>query len=262
MKKTIKTSEFGTGNSEVFVYPSRQKDSKRVILLLKGIYGYHFELDGRLTNIVGLKWDQAFVSYFLDGAHVICVNTSRKDGFDQSDFHQSMNSFENKTFEQEVDDVYQCFREGLKMLESNGVIVANIHLVGKSFGGTTFLGLPDIVAKATSIVMLGSGCGRKPTTTKPLLLTLFDEERLLQTIRDYKGYFVSYRGELDQVTPAESQEKLVKASGARFNVYTKLRGVDHQFDKENGIDSIAPNNFLRRSILDHIILSEKEAQGN
>ncbi|MEJ0001914.1 MAG: hypothetical protein WDN09_01900 [bacterium] len=256
MKETLRTSDFGTGLTELHVYESRNKTS-RVILLLKGIYSYHFELDDFKTDLTGLKWDQAFVRYFLEHAHVICVNTSRLADHDQTIFSQREDSFYGKNYSQEVSDVKIAFEKALQILGAKGVQEPIIHLIGKSFGGTVFLGMPEVTSKACSIAMLGSGCGRSKETAKPLLSTLPDEEKLLETIRDYSGFFSLYRGEFDEVVPIESQEKIVKASGAKVTNYVTIRDTDHEFEKINGQDSLEPGILLRKMLLDTILLSEK-----
>ena len=108
MKEKLKTSDFGMGLTELYIYESTSKTNK-VILLLKGIYGYHFELDDFKTDLLGLKWDQSFIRYFLPYAHVVCVNTSRLDGYDQNIFSQRQDSFEGKDYSQEIDDIKIAF---------------------------------------------------------------------------------------------------------------------------------------------------------
>jgi hypothetical protein len=251
MKKILKTSDFGTGLTELYVYQSAFQTDK-VVLLLKGIYGYHFELGDFKTDLLGLKWDQAFVRHFLEYSHVICVNTSRKEGYDQSVFSERRLSFEGKDFREETSDVRIAFECALEMLSEGGVNNPEIHLIGKSFGGTTLLGIPEIVSRARSVSMLASGCGRSETTTRPLLRTLPGEEELLKTISDYSGHFFSYRGTLDDVVPIESQEKIVRASGAKVTSYVTIIGADHEFEKMDGQDSLEPGTMIRKMLVETI----------
>lgn len=255
MKEILKTSDFGTGLTELYLYESTSQ-TNRVILLLKGIYGYHFEIDDFKTNLQDIKWEQTFIKYFLEYAHVVCINTSRLGNYEQTNFSQRQNSFVGKNYQQEVDDVISAFNRVLEILAKKGIMQPTIHLIGKSFGGTTFLGMTKITKRACSISMIGSGCGRSETTTKPLLMTLPDERELLKTISDYSGFFALYRGELDEIVPKESQEKIVQASGAKITNYITMKGVDHEFEKINGKDSLGPRILLRKMLLDMIFLSE------
>ncbi len=255
MKEKLKTSDFGMGLTELYIYESTSKTNK-VILLLKGIYGYHFELDDFKTDLLGLKWDQSFIRYFLPYAHVVCVNTSRLDGYDQNIFSQRQDSFEGKDYSQEIDDIKIAFNRALKLLSNNGLTNPKIHLMGKSFGGTVFLGMPEVVQKSTSISMFGSGCGRDENTKRPLLRTLPDEEILLKTIKDYRGLFSFYHGELDEIVPIESQEKIVKASGAKLTSFITIKGADHEFEKMYGKESLEPGTLLRKMLLNNILFSD------
>lgn len=255
MKEVLKTSDFGIGLTELYIYESIQP-SNRVILLLKGIYGYHFELTDFGTDLLKLKWDQAFIKYFIEYANVVCINTSRLPGYDQTSFSNRKDSFSGKVYLQEIEDVVVAFNRGLELLASKGINDPKIHLVGKSFGGTTFLGMNDILQKTCSVSMLGSGCGRSNATVKPLLSSLPQEEELLKTIRDYLGVFMYCRGELDEIVPIESQEKIVKSSGAKLTSYITMKGVDHQFEKMDGKDSLEPWVLLRKMLLNSIFLSE------
>lgn len=257
MKELLKTPGFGNGETEMFLYES-EVQTNRVILLLKGIYGFHFQLDDFQTDLLGLKWDAAFIRYFLPHTHVVCVNTSRLTGFDQSSFKERRDSFEGKDYWNEVSDVTIAFERALQFLSEKGVTTPEIHLVGKSFGGTTFLGMKDIANKAITISMMGSGCGKSETTTKPLLRTLPDESELLLTITNYNGYFASYRGEIDEVVPLESQEKIIRASGAKITNYVTIKSADHEFEKMNGMDSIEPGIIVRKMILDSILMNTKQ----
>ncbi len=257
MKELLKTPSFGNGETEMFLYESEIKTS-RVVLLLKGIYGFHFQLDDFQTDLLGLKWDAAFIRYFLPHAHVVCVNTSRLIGYDQSSFKERRDSFEGKDYWNEISDVSIAFERALQVLVEKGITTPEIHLIGKSFGGTTFLGMKEIAHKAVTISMLGSGSGKSETTTKPLLHTLPDEQELLETIKNYTGCFYSYRGELDEVVPLESQEKIIRASGAKITSYITLKGVDHEFEKMHGEDSIEPGMIVRKMILDAIMMNTKQ----
>lgn len=257
MKELLKTPGFGSGETEMFLYES-ESNTNRVILLLKGIYGYHFQLNDFQTDLLGLKWDTSFIRYFLPYSHIVCVNTSRLVSFDQSNFKGRQDSFEGKDYWNEVSDVSIAFQRALQVLAQKGVTNPEIHLIGKSFGGTTFLGMREIVNKALTISMIGSGCGKSDKTTKPLLRTLPGEQELLKTIAKYTGCFYLYRGELDEVVPFESQEKIIRTSGAKVTNCVTIKGVDHEFEKINGRDSIDPGVIIRKMIFDAIMMNTKQ----
>lgn len=255
MKNKFKTSNFGSGNSELFLYLSAAK-TNRVIIILKGLYGYHFPLDKNKTSLFGIKWEHSFIQYFHRTAHVICFNTSRIAKFKQEDFQQRRESFEGKEYETELTDTRIIFSEAKTLLLKMGIQYPKFHLIGKSFGGTVLLGLPEIVHVASSVHFLGSGCGRDPDTKKPLLKSLYNESTLLKTVEEYKGYLTFFIGSDDTVVPIESQEKIIKASGAVMTKRFEIKGADHEFEKINNQESLRPNKIIRNIIFNSICISE------
>ena len=131
-----------------------------------------------------------------------------------------------KTFKQECEDIQKgfdvCVREGLISKEQKFTIIGN------SFGGTLLLALPELLQKAKAIIMIGSGCGKSPTTTKPLLSTMLSEEYLLASLQSYRGTFVFVRGTNDTVVPKESQDKIIaNATSAQERLVCEIKDATH-----------------------------------
>lgn len=135
-------------------------------------------------------------------------------------------AFTGKTFEQECEDIERgftaCVREGFISDEHR------IIIVGNSFGGTLLLALPELLQKAESVIMIGSGCGKSSTTTKPLLSTMPNEKNLLSSLQSYSGTFVFIRGTDDTIVPKESQDKIIAgATSARERLVCEIKDATH-----------------------------------
>lgn len=214
MKKLILSSSFKSLPVTIFWYPAVKK-TPHTILLLKGLYGLHNPQSPE-------SWDVDFIKNNNDSFNFIIVNTARKNSANI----QSKESFTEKTFEQECDDIkksYQLLKK--KEMLPNPCI---LHIIANSFGGTTLLGIPELIEKTASITMIGSGCGRSETTTKPLLTTLFDEKTLLHPLHGYKGIFIFIHGSNDTVVPKESQEKIIEsATSASVHIQYTVNNAQH-----------------------------------
>lgn len=239
-------SSFESLPIEIFWYPAL-KDSSEVILILKGLYGLH---DPQSST----SWDVELVRLCGGEYNFVCINTARR-GFTK-DERSIKEAFIGKTFQQESDDLILAldFLKNKKVLSHSH----NFHIVANSFGGTTLLGAPEIIGEAASIVMIGSGCGKSPTTTKPLLQTLFDESSLLVPLRSYRGIFAFVRGADDAVVPRESQDKIIQnaISASVCSVYT-IRGARHDLTPSSETCPIDRGRIIER-ILKHVLsLAEK-----
>ncbi|TRZ52529.1 hypothetical protein D4R99_02580 [bacterium] len=188
--ETYKIHGLFSGNVKVYHYPSTSP-SKKVLLVLKGIYGEHVP-DGN-------SWDNALVKLLQNDYHLIFVRTSRlNDKVDRE-------AFVGKTFEQECTEVANAFEYCRKNIFSNDYEWTSI---GVSLGGTILLAVPEILSQMKLVLMVGSGCGRNPETTKPLLSTLPETEQLLQSLDTYHDTFIFLYGEADTVVPADSQRMI------------------------------------------------------
>ncbi|HEY4528583.1 MAG TPA: hypothetical protein VJJ48_02035 [Candidatus Paceibacterota bacterium] len=215
MKKLSLRSSFHSLPIEVFWYESLQPTTNTVILL-KGIYGLH---NPNATD----SWDMLLISCCKSLYNFVCINTARLDGILASDAPEA---FAGKTFEQECEDIQRsfdaCVREGFVSKE-HGIIV-----VGNSFGGTLLLALPELLQKAEAVIMIGSGCGKSQTTTKPLLVTMPSEEHLLSSLQSYSGTFAFVRGTNDTVVPKESQDKIIASvTSARERLVCEIKDAAH-----------------------------------
>ncbi len=210
------TSSFQSLPINIYHYPATQ-ESSQVVLLLKGLYGLH--IPGTTTS-----WEGALIPLLTTDIHVICINTSRIG--DEDEVRSSKDAFVGKTFAQECEDIERAYRYlcDEKVLPVDHIL----SVIGNSFGGTTLLGAPYLLEQASVVIMIGSGCGKSATTTKPLLATLLDEKELLSSLRSYTGIFAFVRGALDSVVPHSSQEKIMQsASSARVNMRYEIAHADH-----------------------------------
>jgi len=179
-----------SGNVKVYHYPSITP-SKRVLLVLKGIYGEHVPTCN--------SWDNALVKLLQNDYHLIFVRTSRLNN------KVDREAFVGKTFGQEYSEVANAFEYCKKNIFSNDYIWASI---GVSLGGTILLATPEILSQMKLVIMIGSGCGRNPENKKPLLSTLPETEDLLQSLNHYTNTFIFLHGEADTVVPTDSQRMI------------------------------------------------------
>ncbi|OGM90698.1 hypothetical protein A2755_04105 [Candidatus Wolfebacteria bacterium RIFCSPHIGHO2_01_FULL_48_22] len=235
------SSAFQSLPIEIFWYPAKQK-AVATVFLLKGLYGLH-----NSTSVD--SWDTELIEVLNDGYNFVCINTARQGT--TADERSSKDAFVGKTFQEECADIQRAFI----YLFDTGIMPSSskIYVVGNSFGGTTLLGIPKMMNKASGIVIVGSGCGKSPTTTKPLLTTLYDEERLLAPLRSYSGVFAFVRGSLDSVVPKDSQDKIIdSARSSRIHITYTIIGAQHDLTPMR--DRMTPHRrALLASVLHHVI---------
>ena len=200
-----------SGNVKMYHYSST-KPSKKVLLVLKGIYGEHVPDE--------FSWDNALIKLLRNDYHIIFVRNSRLNGKVDRD------AFIGKTFEQECTEVENAFEYCNKNIFSNKYVWGCVSV---SFGGTTLLGTTQVLSQMKMVIMVGSGCGRNPETTKPLLSTLPETEQLLHSLDSYHGTFIFLHGEGDTIVPTDSQrmiyERAVKHSTK--HEWITLPNLDH-----------------------------------
>lgn len=223
---------FFSGNMKVYHYPST-KPSMKVLLVLKGIYGEHVP-DGD-------SWDNTLVKLLQNDYHLIFVRTSRFEG------KVDREAFIGKTFEQECSEIKGAFEYCNKNIFSNTHEWASI---GVSLGGTILLAIPEILSKVKLVIMIGSGCGRNPETTKPLLSTLPETEQLLRSLDNYSGTFIFLHGEADIVVPIDSQQmiynRVVKYS--MKHEWVTLPNLDHGLK-----DSVTREPHMAEIVSQHVL---------
>lgn len=237
MEKYKISSDFKSLPIEIFWYPAKRKTSHTVILL-KGLYGSH---DPKSQD----SWDNEIIEESQGKYNFVCINTARKKV--DIDEKRSQKAFTQKTFKQECNDVYKAY---LYLIDKKILLKSQKFLiVGSSFGGTTLLGIPDLIDRSSSIIMIGSGCGKSAKTTKPLLKTLFNEKKLLKPISSYQGVFVFVRGSDDKIVPQESQNKIIEAvSKASIKITYIIQNAQHNLS--SSFDSSTKD---RRKILSSIL---------
>jgi len=209
--KTHEIHGLFSGKVKVYHYPSATA-SKKVLTVLKGIYGEHVPS--------GESWDNALVKLLQNDYHLIFIRTSRlNDKVDRE-------AFVGKTFEQECTEVTNAFEYCQKNFFSNDYVWG---CIGVSLGGTILLATSEILSQMKLVIMVGSGCGRNPETTKPLLSTLPETERLLQSLDNYSGTFIFLHGEADTVVPSDSQQMIYDRAfnHSAEHTWVSLPNLDH-----------------------------------
>lgn len=200
-----------SGNIKIYHYPSIEP-SKKVLLVLKGIYGEHIPY--------GNSWDNTLIKLLQNDHHLIFIRTSRlNDKVDRE-------AFVGKNFEQECTEVENAFEYCNKNIFLNEYVWG---CVGVSFGGTTLLGTTHVLSQMKIVIMIGSGCGRNPETTKPLLSTLPETEQLLHSLDSYHGTFIFLHSEGDIIVPIDSQRLIYNRAIKNFTKYewVDLPNLDH-----------------------------------
>ena len=249
IREKIITSDFGEKESEIFVYQS-EKETNKVLFIIKGMYGRHAPL---LETTDTPKWDMQFVNFFTKDVNVVCFNTSSKKINIGSNFSERNKAYDGKTFQEELGDIQKIITRVKDIFRNQGIKELDFYFFGKSFGGTLLLGLRETL-DAKAIYMAGSGCGKSENTSKTLLMTMPKEDTLLKNISAYNnGKFYFFRGGLDDVVPKESQEKIVNAVNKNIMEYMVLEGVDHEFEKVDGIDSDIPTKYLLQKVSEGVL---------
>jgi hypothetical protein len=229
-------SHFQNAQTTIFYYPSgAQSDS--VVLILKGLYGEHVS---DLTED-NASWDNTLVFLLIKNHHVIFVRSGRLES------ESKMEKFEGKTFQDECEDIQDAIdyaKEHIVPKESTW------SCVGNSFGGTTLLGMPSQLLMLENIIFINSGCGRNPTTTKPLVSTLPETSKLLEPLRSYKGNFIFLNGCKDTVVPLDSKKKIFESlCVARNSKWIDFSELDHELvdqkTKESKLAAIVSEILLK-----------------
>ena len=215
------------GESVIFHYPARAK-TNHAILVLKGLYGQHIPIHTQSKQ----SWDNQLVDLLKNKYDVFLFNTGRRE------VEEKKEAFAGKTFQQECDDVCNAFIYCKENILQGEVIWGSVAM---SFGGTVLMGCPDILQAIQAIVMIGSGCGKSPTTTKPLVSTLPDTSDLLKSISACNGSFYFLHGSKDNVVPKESQIKIYESATKCFSRgWIEFPSLDHELnDQKNDISYTA-----------------------
>lgn len=219
--ETYKIPGFFSGDIKIYQYPS-STPSKKVLLVLKGIYGEHVPNSD--------LWDNALIELLQSDYHIIFVRTSRLDE------KVDLAAFVGKTFKQESDEVSNAFKYCKKNIFSKDF---TWDCLGVSLGGTILLAIPEILSQMKLTVMVGSGCGRNPETTKPLLSTLPETEQLLQSLDNYHNDFIFLHGESDTIVPIDSQKMIYNraAINSAKHEWVSLPNLDHGLREINTKES-------------------------
>ena len=227
MQEHTVRSSFRDTRTIIYYYPSVQK-SDRAVLILKGLYGGH---DPAKTG-KNASWDNLLVERLRDHYHTVLIRTGRGAHSDKQA------QFEGKTFAQECTDVETAAAYSRENLFQAPMRWAAVAL---SFGGTTLLGTPVLLTSLETVLFVGSGCGRSATTTRPLLSTLAETDRLLEPIARFTGNFFFLHGGRDTVVPLESQKMLYENAQQAFcRGWIDFPGLNHELEEATGGASEIP----------------------
>ncbi|PJE64857.1 MAG: hypothetical protein COU90_01165 [Candidatus Ryanbacteria bacterium CG10_big_fil_rev_8_21_14_0_10_43_42] len=224
--KVHKLSSVFFGETAIFHYPAKEK-TNQAVLVLKGLYGQHV--------LVGTQskpsWDNKLAELLGNKNNVFLFNTGRRNA-------EKNDAFIGKTFQQECDDVQNAFTYCKENILREEVVWGTVAM---SFGGTILIGCPNVLQAMQAVVMIGSGCGKSPTTTKPLLSTLPDTSVLLGSLNEFHGSLFFLHGGKDDVVPKESQQKIYNSTTACFSRgWVEFPSFNHELvDPENGVSYTA-----------------------
>jgi hypothetical protein len=212
----------------IFHYPSLQ-DSKKVVLIMKGLYGEH---DFAKMGDDG-SWDNKLISLLQENYHLVLVRSGRLEA------ETRIAKFEGKIFQEEVGDIEDAIAYCKKEIFSKDFKWSSVAL---SFGGTTLLGVPSILSSMETVIFANSGCGKSATTTKPLLSTLPETSALLRSMEIFKGNFFFLHGGKDLVVPLESKKMIYgTASEAKCKGWIEFPDLDHELQNQSTKKSELPS---------------------
>ncbi len=227
-------SIFKDTNVLVFHYPAKN-DSDKVLLLLKGLYGEH-----KPVSDTALCWDMELIKLLNDDYHLVVIQSGRLSGL------MGINAFAGKTFAEECSDIENAFDYCLNHLFKSEV---RWLVVGSSFGGTTLLGVPDVLMKMETVILIGSGCGKSKNTTKPLLSTLMETDELLSSLQKYKSNFFFLHGTYDDVVPLDSQRKIYDSLSSDIKHSEWIECSEHNHQLVNvSTNKLETSNYLLKII--------------
>jgi dienelactone hydrolase len=205
------------GETAIFYYPAIE-NTNQAILVLKGLYGQHIPVGTQGKQ----SWDNQLVDLLKNKYEVFIFNTGMRAAEEKKE------AFAGKTFQQECDDVRNAFTYCKESILQGDTIWGSVAM---SFGGTILMGCPDILQAMRAVVMIGSGCGKSPTTTKPLLSTLPDTADLLKSISNYTRSLYFLHGGKDTVVPRESQMKIHESATKCFSRgWIEFPILDHELN--------------------------------
>ena len=222
-------SSFEDRDTLIFHYPAQNKTGEAVFIL-KGLYGAHTPF--------GDSWDNKLIELLQNDYDVFLFRTGR------TEMESKPGQFEGKTFAQECTDLERAASYVFKHLLPGNPLV---HCVALSFGGTTLLGTPSVLERMQTIVLISSGCGKNPETTKPLLSTLPNSDILLRPLHTFSGSFIFIHGGMDTIVPADSQRKIYEvASKTKVRAWIEYPSLGHELEDTMGsrLPDIA-NEYLR-----------------
>ena len=217
---------------KLHVFKTKKKTNK-VVLMVHGLYSETGDPHSK-SKLLGKKILEK------DIANVVQFSSSRDWNIfpPDGDFERQQESFKEKTFQQEADDVRNTIDliiDRSKSLFEVEPEKLRLYVVANSIGGTVISTLKDKFKYIDKIVLVGSGTGYGKST-KPILSTCPPEKEVLDSAAKFKGDLLFLQGSKDDVVPFEAQDKLFKSYKKAKTKKIVVEGANHNFSKINGKD--------------------------
>ncbi len=224
---------FIKGNYQSFtklIVTKSKRPTTNVLLQIHGIYG--------VTGDKGSKSKYLSNKVVSEGlAHSVNFSSSRDWSiYSAEDRNTQISSFQNKTFQQEADDISDAIT--LIFDQSNelfGIKKEDLALwvVANSIGGTVLTTLSGMLPKIKKIVVCGSGTGSS-SSSKPILSTCPLLKQILESATHFHGKILLLQGSLDDTVPLPAQNDLLSGYINADRHKKVIDGANHNFGKING----------------------------
>lgn len=206
-----------------------KKVTSNVFLNVHGLYG--------LSGDTGSKSKLLGKSILEDNiANVVHFSSSRDWSiFDDKDRDLGLKAFQDKTFNQERQDLLDTL-DLLYCMSKDLFDVDDIkfYIVANSLGGTITSSISEKFNLVDKIILCGSGTGAS-SPSKPILSTYPSKEYVKKSASKFTGEVMLLQGSKDDVVPIFSQDELIASySGAKFNIKKVIEGANHNFSSING----------------------------
>lgn len=201
-----------------------KKNTTTVLINLHGLYGLSGDPRSKSKKLAETLTQKGI-------AHVVNFNSSRdwniyKDG----DWGKMKKAFEEKTFEQELQDA----KDAVELVIENseylfGIKKSKLKLifVGNSLGGVVATCLDDYFEYVAKIIAAGSG-------TRTVFPTKLSEKQILNKAAKFRRNFLLIQGSKDDVVPLKAGDALLAGYKNAKIKKIVIYGANHQFLKING----------------------------
>ena len=242
---------FIKGNYQSFtklIVTKSKRPATNVLLQIHGIYG--------VTGDKGSKSKYLANKIISQGlAHSVLFSSSRDWSiYSTEDRNTQIPSFQNKTFQQEADDVRDAINLILdQSIELFGVKKEDVALwvVANSIGGTVLTTLSDALPKIKKIVVCGTGTGSS-SSSKPILSTCPPLVQVLESATHFDGKILLLQGSLDDTVPLPAQDELLEAYTNADRRKRVIEGANHSFGKIDDKNKSLAQKLYTEAIVDFL----------